>query len=853
MKTGHARIGSLIALAAAILAGCKPSDQAPDTKPSSRNAPATSAAAGVNPPSPATFQTQFQDESEFIVETIVSDLAEQAFYAKHQQLPDARHFSVRAVEKPDSPLGAPAYELKIALSPGQPDLQIALNVNGPIWSPDLYRPVIAALAGNVGWDAPKRKETEDADLLGALTNGTASAIETENQKLSKALGGSFSSSLLHEKAALLLGAFALRENSGDFYDIRSPLCRMTAHLTVAQHLAGGRPLGLNGRLAEAMLFTLMNRQVDALNKLAGLEKGDLTALEWVRTLRAYVTDDYRALDKLREPSPIENIARFRAFGRSADIDVVWWKLAESEKLTPDFVRIANADSFSVEVGHQLGSLALPLELRESAAVYELARGKKPTAKELIGALNKEPAGCFLRDGSKRASVRVIPWGLWAAFFQRHLCHAVQQNFHFLQYLWGVPDEAKKFSAGCDQTFGSLRLYPFVRRFNCTDTASYHKAVDDAFNVAVAAPQWVPVQCWNYLYYPVRFAKPHPPSSVPCSQWFKHSPPPGTVYNASPYVDDFSFEGQPDAIGRLHQLRKLAPYDRQLSYRIFLQEYSGKPTYEQAEALYREVLPYATYAMIRVAQTVRNDPKRFEELMSNAAEVDPSQCFSLAEYFREQQQDDKAAAWCEKGSRLGPDQIQASNHAGWLVDYYLKKGKTEDAQRVADWAGEVYSFAGLEAKADFLEATGKYADAFDWYAKIEERYENAGPVIGFCYRYKTKTGDSRYEGEMQKRTSALFPGGIEKARLEEFQSPPRDGVFIAQENALVRNAGLKSRDVIVAVNGIRVHSFKQYSSVREWKPDPELVLIVWQGDRYREVKASPPRHRFGVDFTDYPPE
>ena len=35
------------------------------------------------------FQTDFQDESQFIVETIATDLAEQVYYAKFHRLPDA--------------------------------------------------------------------------------------------------------------------------------------------------------------------------------------------------------------------------------------------------------------------------------------------------------------------------------------------------------------------------------------------------------------------------------------------------------------------------------------------------------------------------------------------------------------------------------------------------------------------------------------------------------------------------------------------------------------------------------------------------------------------------------------------
>jgi S1-C subfamily serine protease len=63
--------------------------------------------------------------------------------------------------------------------------------------------------------------------------------------------------------------------------------------------------------------------------------------------------------------------------------------------------------------------------------------------------------------------------------------------------------------------------------------------------------------------------------------------------------------------------------------------------------------------------------------------------------------------------------------------------------------------------------------------------------------------------------------------------------------------MKTGDIIVAVNGIRVHNFAQYGCGRETGMTPEMTLIIWQGNQYHEIKASPPNHRFGADMGDYP--
>ena len=68
-------------LAAALAAGCKPKSSAGSANSS------------------AYFATPFQSESQFIVEAIVSDLAEQMTYASSHRLPDKRVFLVTATEE----------------------------------------------------------------------------------------------------------------------------------------------------------------------------------------------------------------------------------------------------------------------------------------------------------------------------------------------------------------------------------------------------------------------------------------------------------------------------------------------------------------------------------------------------------------------------------------------------------------------------------------------------------------------------------------------------------------------------------------------------------------------------------
>lgn len=284
--------------------------------------------------------------------------------------------------------------------------------------------------------------------------------------------------------------------------------------------------------------------------------------------------------------------------------------------------------------------------------------------------------------------------------------------------------------------------------------------------------------------------------------------------------------------------------------ILKKKYKDSPTYDQAAALYRPVLPFTPFALCRVAQTVRDKPEQYEKLLLQAADISPAWYYNLCSYATNLKQDDKAAEYLEKACAADPDAVRVSNHAVRRVRYFLKKGQTDKARQIADDAGEVYSYYGLEAKAFFLEATTNYDGAFEWFGRIEERYNKSLPLLDFCLRYKAQTGDLRFDSQVEKRIKKLFPKGIEKVSLSDFHGPPTDGVLIRQENDLLKSAGLRVSNVIVAVYGISVHDLRQYTYGRDTKTTPELDLIVWQGDAYREFKPSPPRHRFGLDFGDY---
>jgi tetratricopeptide (TPR) repeat protein len=815
-------------------------------------------AAGCKPKSVASpgntagyFQTPFQNESEFIVGAVVSDLAEEMYYEAFHRVPDQKYFLVTAVEKPGSSLDAPTYELQIRLDTKIKEFSLELNAGGPIWSPAVYENVTAQLALAVGARAGGADREADLTLLSKLADGTPETIEKENQDLSAALEKDFGNPELHEEAALLLGAFLLRDHSGNFFEIRSPLTRMTAHLAMARFLRGTGSYGICGKMAQASLLTLVNDEAPALQELDGIGTNDAAVLPMVRALRTRNTGDYRPLADAGDRSRIEDVEWFSAMSDYVATTLAWEKLGDARQRTIDFVRVANQEGYSVEIGHQLLEVSLPLELREIQSVYELSHHDKLLQEDLVNALNEPPERCFSPESDGGVHVRIIGWGQWAAFLQRHLCHAVSQNFRFLNYMWGVPEAAQEFASNCDHELSGLRLYPFVRRFDCTNIEDYHKSVDDGFKVTVASPQLVPAECWNYLCYRVYFAPLYDPNPNPhVNEWHNHNPPPGTVYDLHPRLNHPSLISRAGTLAYFKKLHELAPYDCRIVNFILTRKYTNHPSYDTAMTMFKPILPYSVQALRTVASTVYDQPQQYEKLMLQAAELDPACYYDLGDYEIDQQNEDKAAQYLEKACDADVDAVRVSDHACWRVRYFLSKGQTDKARQIADDAAEVYSSVGLQAKAIFLEATTNYDEAFQWFAKNEERYNDSGPLIDFCLRCKEQRNDQRFDSELQKRTEKLFPQGIEKASLGDFQGPPVDGVLIQQQNDLLLSSGLKAGDVIVALDGTHTHNFVQYRYTRAMQDNPGLDLVVWQGGAYHEVTASPPHHLFGVTFGDY---
>lgn len=820
-----------------------------EEKPSAVAQPPAGAAALPLATAPApivgNFATPWQEESQFIVQTIATDLTEMMVFAKSGRPPGKQAEAIQVSEAPGSRDDALIYRVTLP----DPQLTVDLPLSAAIWAPSVYQPLVQALAQKL---ALKGSSAAPADeMVARLTDLRAEVIERANAEVSAALEKNFSAPALHERAALVLAAFTLREHARLFFEIRTELCAMTAHLALARGLRDGSDASVEGRVAEAALTTLYNNEVQAVELAESLAANRAPGVPaWSRALRVRSTGDYRLIKDTPEISLLERLEKFNAEAQRRDNVTTWEQvssLRESWQNLPDWMRITATRNYTVGIGRVMVDNALGLELGEVRRVYALSQGAELQQDGAVAALNVEPGRCVSVAADGRPQVRVIGWGLWAGFLQRQLCQAVVEDFKVMNKMWAVPDDARAFRDKADAAFAGLRLYPFVRRQNATDDAYYHQAQDDSMALIRRQPHLIPAEAWNNVAYTVPFGKIYfPPPHPFINEWHRHNPPAGTAYDFHPRANHPSLVDRSDTMALLEQLHAIAPWDHDISLTLTRKRYGEKPSVAQIMEVYRMELDYATSPMLAIAEASEANPPIYVEWMNKAAAQAPTVCYRLGDYLVKQGRADDAARAYTDGMARAPDPLEMAAVARWMVNYLEDHHESEKATALADRAAEVYSQAGLEAKASLLERRKEYDDAYAIHQAIVDRYGHPEEVIPFLARMQQAAPNSKYRALFAQ---AIANGPYQKIELRNLSGAPALGAVASAENDEMRKAGLRQTDVIVGVQGYRVDNAARYTILRE-TGGPQLTLIIWRDNTYRELKASPPGRRFGVDFNDY---
>jgi tetratricopeptide (TPR) repeat protein len=802
----------------------------------------------------------YANEEAYIVTETARDLAEMAFYAREGSRPGEQDLALSAVPEAAPGDSVPRYAVSLTAL-GQAEKH-ALSFAEHIWSPGAYEPLAARLLEAFGLRPARASDA--ASVLPALLTPRSSVLERESQRVSNRLRTTMLDAGAHEQAALILGSLALREAAGlwpygaagGFQDTRHTLCRMAAHLALARALRA-REGSRSAAYAEALLLTLVNREQDALDGIAAIEKTGLAppATAFLRALRIRNTHDWRILKRPARASLLERLEHYRAVRVSLGSNHAMAFL-DSQPPEPmsDWGRIA-LERPTVEQGNVFRSSLLAIEIDEALRTWEAFHGQSLSALELAEKLNARPERLIVTDTDGKATPRVIGWGVWARFFQRNLCFEAEAVTTFLHEYLRLEDEARELRTALSEKMKTLELWPLIaqewasmvaekeplmegdkeardrlRRESCTRIAALMEG----------APEQLTAERWSRLSSAC--LEEMKAQKLPrASEWFTKAVPAGTaLLDRGRMLLERSKNAPVDHTA----LRKLAPFDK---YLVGSQTpRSEDPSVEELVALYGPLTEYDLSVMRSMARAVRHDPAAARARYARLAAIDPDTYLQLGNYLVDLDLEEEAAAAYEKAIEKARDRVALSNGLLWLVGYYCDRGQLARARAVAQEAADVYSGSGLQTMAYFLERLGQYDEAEKWYLRIFERYNDRRDLDSFYVRYEQRRSDGRFSGPAAAARARLFPTGLERVSFAGLKPPPPRNpkeVMISGEFPRSTRFGLVKDDLVIALNGYRVRNNEQYQCVWTFDDGPEATVIAWRRDRFVEIKGIMKRVRY----------
>lgn len=812
------------------------------------------------------WEAAYATEEDWLVAEISRDVAEMALYAKTRSLPEPAALSF-TVRRNADPAGSPrTFAVSLRPAAAAPALEQTLALTDHVWSPRTYEPLARALFRRLGVGA-SAAASPPGSALGALADLRATVIEGENRRVSAGLSRDMSSADAHEQAALVVTALALREAAGSFHDRRSSLSRIAAHLTMGRALRAGKAPSPAGDYAEIALLTMVGRRRDALDRLDAAAKAAMPpeARPWAVALRTWNTGDWRLQKDPVRASMLERWAQFQALsdrlGGLQALDLL--KQGKPEPV-PDWGRYAMQGGGTVEEGNVFTPGALELELKEIAEIWKMQRADAREPAPPVPALNEAPGRCIGRDAAGRAVARVIDGGTWARFSQRHLLHMLTAvNYHLLAVV-GATSEGEKDRREARQNFGSLTLFPFLDVRWQSDNIDRLPIVPGqgprlkpglvdacpaAARVLREKPEAVTLASWEpieRLCYRERDAGQFPRYQA----WFAPAIPTGTAYQAYGRLTTGLLGKDYDA-ERVGGLLRLFPWDPGL-VRVYVgRKFGDKPSSKDVAPLAGPLLEYDLGVMRWWATLVEDDVAAFRQAYEPICRLDPDSCLTLAWYLADRELEEAAVPAFERAVKEARDRVGVVGQVGWLMDYYFDHRRPDDALALARMGEEVYSTAGLRLMARLMERMGRYREAESYYKKIEERYHSGDLSDQFYIRYEQRIGDGRYRAEAQEALKKVFPQGLQRAALADLgaaPSPSRGYVVTWKPSVPLARIGLKTRDVIVALDGYRIDNRPQYDTVLRFTDKREVALVVWREGRYVELKGQMRRERYGPAST-----
>ena len=717
-------------------------------------------------------------------------------------------------------------EMVAAIRGSRPTLTVPPDLKP--WTVEQLVPLAAEAFG----PSPARASADPslADQYAGLADLTAASVVRASAAVDAALRQNLRSARAHESAALVLAAFGLREAVGylsDLSDVRWVLNRMTAHLAVADALrAPDRLPGIDGQFARVAFLALSNRAASGLRALDQVDDrpADPRHMAWKRALRLRLTDDWRITPVPAKALRIEKLEYFRARRKALNSVRAGEELSQmAEPVAIDFARIVQSFRHGVEDGTDIVEPSLGGELLELSEVYRLVerRDLDPTLPDAI--VNARP-GRLMSGGTPR----VIPWGAWAQFFQRHAGMYVGQIDDHYRRALGLPERADQLKPRLDALLGHLTLFPLAssKRTKGRGTEADLTHIRRAIELSVRAPELISYGKWAFLEMGAELrgrAKRHARTSSSGSRRRARTcrTRPGRVSG--------TFAGHVTT-AQVHALVTEATSDVTLAARALMPRPESQKLNADVRTWFKLRGEYDMYAVDQAERWSRTLEEQLTWRRRACALAIP-RCSWLASLLAWSGDEAGAVQEYERTFRdPGMDLVAFSNDSAWLVSYYERSGQLDRAYDLAQRSAAVGSARGLGTLGRLYERRSRLDEALEIFERIAKRYQRSSDALaGFLYRQAVVAEARRLCSIVGAPSSgSCFRRASSQCRRRCRINRPRASLSttIAVWSRRVR---LQVGDIIVGVDGWRVENKEQYDALMEFtEPDALHKITAWRG-------------------------
>jgi tetratricopeptide (TPR) repeat protein len=787
------------------------------------------------------------EEAWLVLET-VRDVAALIVFAREGLLRDPKIALSAVADRPGT------YALDIEVNREGRRFHETLSIKQHVWSPDTYESLASRLLAQLEV-RPRVLGQLPGSTLATLTDLRTATIEAENQRVSRWLRENPGSPVPHERAALVLGAFGLREAAGVFSDQRRTLCSMSAHLAVARALRHGGPPSAEGEYAGILLESMAGRARPALALLAKRDTKSASPTEaaWNNAIFMRSSLDWRRLAEPNRASLLERLEYLRALVACFDDSRA---LAFLDKARPepivDWGRILLQSTFGVESSRRFALEALVAESLEVSQLWP-AEVPTPIPASAATAVAKATRPPEPRLGIARQPV-VITRQTWARFLERHIAFAAAANYEALKKNLGLSEDAAEFLRRAKADLETLDLGSIVDlQWTLTDVQSSLK--DDVgqpggHDVSAPCEKLVPLvrarpdifnaSTWGLLSLMgsrTRFVRQFPEPE----QWFVPVLPRGTAYDGSARTRHAQL-GNRVSVSELQAAVPLEVADPVVLGAMISKTEKRSITATDYAAHFSEVAEYSADILRRWVSIARQGGSDdLTPLYQKLCSLEARDCVDLGSHLASLGRDDEAAAAYERAVESSRDRVHLSNNLAWLVDYYLARRRQSRALELAKMAADVYSDSGLGNMGRVLERLGRIAEAETYYEQVEKRYDN--PWWRQCSSIRqVRRAPDRTRDNAGSVVREMFPQGLVKVTVDAMKEPPKEGAipaFVGPQGGVadeLKKVGVGDRDFIVALDGYRVTNWAQYRCVETFSDAPEATIIVYRHPAYKEFKG-----------------